>query len=319
MKTGNSIVHYKNKSDYLNRRPTASEGTKKLADATKAGELKENAADKVKNKVKDKITETKDAGKHLLSQAGGALVRSVGSSVLNTVGIGVPSVPVPDLAEVKESKTIEGKEITRINKPAIFFINGFHFNPFRDESKGLTGMAKNIPGAEVFSWSEADKVIDAVKTRPHTQPVILVGHGMGGDSAVDVVNKLNSVEHGFRRVDLLVTMDSIGTDNDVIPQNVRENYNIISDQDSLFNDGPNIARKKNQTKVDNELFEMGHNQLEEDTEVQFLVFEKINRTLMNAVNLKNLRENLKEGLNKQLNQKIMDSHRLTSKAANLSH
>ena len=64
---------------------------------------------------------------------------------------------------------------------------------------------------------------------------------------------------------------------------------------------------------------MGHNQLEEDTEVQFLVFEKINRTLMNAVNLKNLRENLKEGLNKQLNQKIMDSHRLTSKAANLSH
>ena len=40
---------------------------------------------------------------------------------------------------------------------------------------------------------------------------------------------------------------------------------------------------------------------------------------MNAVNLKNLRENLKEGLNKQLNQKIMDSHRLTSKAANLSH
>ncbi len=324
MKTSSNLIHYASKQDYLNRKPSKvideavsealPKSAKELAPKKAPSESIKNTPPKksqqdVKSQIKDKVLETKNAGQHLLSQAGGALVRGVGEGVLKTIGITPPTVSINP--QVSEVKTVSGETITRVNKPGIFFIKGFSFNPFGDEEKGLAGMSKNIPTSEVFSWNDTDAIIKAINSRPHSQPIVLVGHGMGGDTAVDVVNQMNSVEHGFRRIDLLVTMDSIGTDNDIIPQNVRENYNLISDQDTLFNDGPNVARKKGQTRVDNQLLEIGHNEMEVDPEVQFLVYEKINRTLMNAVALKNIK--------KSLNQQLMDSHRLTSRATKLFH
>lgn len=320
MKTSNNVIHYASKQDYLNRTP--SKGLKnalpkgageqvakeKVKDTVKEN-VKEKAKEDVTDKIKDKVTETKEAGKHLLSQAGSALARGVGEGVLKTIGITPPSISINP--EVTEVKTVANETVTRVNKPGIFFIKGMSLNPFADEDKGLAGMSKNIPTSEVFGWNDTDEIIKAINSRPHSQPIVLVGHGMGGDTAVDVVNQMNSVEHGFRRIDLLVTMDSIGTDNDIIPQNVRENYNLISDQDTLFNDGPNVARKKNQTKVENQLLEIGHNEMEVDPEVQFLVYEKINRTLMNAVALKKIKSNL--------NEQLMNSHRLSSRATKLFH
>jgi pimeloyl-ACP methyl ester carboxylesterase len=191
-----------------------------------------------------------------------------------------------------------------VNKPGIFFVKGFSINPFASSDDGLGAMVDNVPSSELFSWNNADELIEAISTRPHAQPIILVGHGMGSDTIVDVANRLNAVEHGFRRVDLLVTMDSVGTDNDIIPQNVKENFNVISDVDTLFNDGPNIARKKSMTKVENELRAESHSELEASPEVQFMIYEKINRSLMGAIERKDLK--------KTLNEQMLGIHQLAS-------
>lgn len=271
-------------------------------------DLKENLKE-VPNKIKDKVVEGKSAGQHLLTQAGSAVLRAVTGGALP--GISLPKLSAPNPPPQVANKVMEVKDPDGpINKPGIFFIRGFSVNPFESEEAGLGAMSKNIPSSNVFSWSDQDQIMEEIKKRPHTQPIILVGHGMGGDTAVEITNQLNSVDHGFRRVDLLVTLDSVGTDNDIIPQNVRENYNLISDQDFLFNDGPNIARKKEMTKITNELLAANHDELEHSTEIQFLVYEKINSTLMNAI----ARRDFKEALN----QKMIESHKLGPKSPNLS-
>jgi hypothetical protein len=343
VKADNGIIHYASKSDYLKRRPelvkkmaqkSVEEGL--VASAKEApGALKESVslseeakangikpeklkdqvkkeASKVPEQIKEKVIEGKNAGTHLLTQAGSAVLRAVSGGALPGVSLpsfsSSPSAP----ATVQSSpgaKKIDGAE-EMVNKPGIFFIRGFSLNPFENNEEGLGAMSANIPSSHVFSWSDGDSVIEEVKKRPPDQPIILVGHGMGGDTAVDIANRLNAVENGFRRVDLLVTLDSVGTDNDIIPQNVRENYNLISDQDFLLNDGPNIARKKNMTKVTNELLEANHDELEKSPEIQFLVYEKINRTLMNAIAVRDFKAALGE--------KILASHRLPPKGARLS-
>lgn len=354
MKANNGIITYSSKADYLGRKPgvakelaqkslksnlgetveqVAKESTKTLKDtvsvseaaAAKSEALKANpekmpkdlkgkvkeGLKEIPNKVKDKVVEGKSAGEHLIGQAGSALARAVTGGALP--GVSLPSFGSSSSVTegIKAPKSdIVVKEEGPVNTPGIFFIRGFSLNPFDDGQEGLGGMAKNIPTSQVFSWSDEDAVIEQIKRRPHTQPVVLVGHGMGGDTAVNIANRLNSMDHGFRRVDLLVTLDSVGTDNDIIPQNVRENYNLISDKDFLFNDGPNIARKKNLTKVTNELLEANHNELETSPEIQFLVYEKINKTLMNAISERDFKMALQD--------KLIDSHKLTSINPNLS-
>lgn len=329
-----NLITYASKADYLARRSSASpamdlktvtDGVKKTGMTpdkaeisetakAKAGENIKDLGDDVKEKVKevpkkikDKVLEGKSAGSHLLSQAGSALLRGISS-------IGVPGIPSVDLkvdaTEAKQVKPMKSEGRSLVNKPGIFFIKGFSLNPFASDDEGLPAMAKNIPSSKVFSWSEEDAVIDEIKKRPHTQPIILVGHGMGGDTAVSITNKLNSVDHGFRRVDLLVTLDSVGTDNDIIPQNVRENYNLISDQDWLFNDGPNVARKKALTKVDNLLITEDHNNMDKNPEIQFLVYEKINTTLMDAIRIRDFKNKISE--------QLIRSHQFPSPASSLS-
>ncbi len=144
-------------------------------------------------------------------------------------------------------------------------------------------MKENIPGTEVCNRDEGDKHLDSISSRAKDQPILIVGHGMGSDTAVDVANRLNSMEKGFRKVDLLVTLNSVGSDNDIIPQNVKSNVNYISDEDSLFNDGPNVARNKAVTKVTNDLFSENPNAFDRSPEIQFSLYEKINDVLLSAV------------------------------------
>lgn len=327
-----NMISYASKQDYLARRPSASalgnmdlssvekvgktesaqKGIEKAASAKEVnpkdlGEDVKETLKEVPKKVKDKVVEGKSAGSHLISQAGSAILRGVSN-------LGIPGISAPNI-EVNTTKAPEkvakvSEEPRLINKPGIFFIKGFSLNPFESEEDGLGAMAKNIPTSKVFSWSDEDAVIDEIKKRPHTQPVILVGHGMGGDTAVSIANKLNHIDHGFRRVDLLVTMDSIGSDNDIIPQNVRENYNLISDQDFFFNDGPNIARKKAMTKVTNELLEENHNNMDSNPEIQFLVYEKINTALMDAIQMRDMKQ--------KLGQQLIGIHQRLSPTSSLS-
>lgn len=315
MKTENDIIRYASKSDYLKRSPKvesplisgvnaeASGGISKTSAQQKGLEKIKDTPKKIEAAIKDKVKEGTSAGKHLISQAASSLAQGIGLNPLNLLpipDIGISTVPSTSAqAPIKSAA-----QAALVNKPGIFFVKGFSINPFSGNDEGLGAMMENVPSSELFSWSDADKLIEAINTRPHAQPIILVGHGMGSDTIVDVANRLNAVEHGFRRVDLLVTMDSIGTDNDIIPQNVKENFNVISDADVLFNDGPNIARNKSMTKVANELRPESHNELEVSPEVQFMVYEKINRSLMGAIERRDLK--------KTLNDQMLRIHQLAS-------
>jgi hypothetical protein len=302
MKTNSGTIHYASKSDYLNSRPSyiAEDGgvaskTSKVTDSaekaasgvkseSKSADISERAK-KLANKdnLKKNGQEIAGVGKKILEEA-----KDVASSTLkspgllnNFLGIGGDDKAKAEVAEAKEVDTKGLRPPVR--EPAIFFIRGFELIGLNDGGE-LKTMADNIPGAEYFSWQDEDKMIEEIKRRPMDKPVVLVGHGMGADSAVNIAQKLNKAEHGFRRVDLLVTMNSFGFDNDIIPQNVGKNLNFISDETSLFNDGPNIARKSDLTEVMNELRTEGHDDIVESSEVQFKIFNGINDILFDWKN-----------------------------------
>ena len=161
------------------------------------------------------------------------------------------------------------------NSPGIFFLSGLEIKNLSSDDEGVRAMAKNLPRAEHFSWDDEDIVLQEINRRPINQPIILVGHSLGGDAVVNLANRLNSMEYGFRNIDLLVTLDSVGLDNDLIPQNVRENLNFIGDADIFFNDGPNIARDRERTLVMNELRREEHTGIDDSKDVQKKIFSKI--------------------------------------------
>ena len=165
------------------------------------------------------------------------------------------------------------------NKPGIFFLSGFDIQGLSSGDGGVGGMAENVPHGRHFSWEDEDRVLEEITQTPIQQPIILVGHSLGGDAAVNLANRLNSMEHGFRNVDLLVTLDSVGFDNDLIPPNVKRNLNFIGDEDVFFNDGPNVARDDFRTSVFNEIRSEKHTGIDDSKEVQKKIFSAISGTL----------------------------------------
>ncbi len=165
------------------------------------------------------------------------------------------------------------------NKPGIFFLSGFDIQGLSSGDGGVSGMAENVPHGRHFSWKDEDRVLEEITQTSVQQPIILVGHSLGGDAVVNLANRLNSMEHGFRNVDLLVTLDSVGFDNDLIPPNVKRNLNFIGDEDVFFNDGPNIARDEGRTKVFNEIRSEMHTGIDDSKEVQKKIFSAISGTL----------------------------------------
>jgi hypothetical protein len=165
-----------------------------------------------------------------------------------------------------------------IDKPAIFFIRGFEM--IGNGGGGMKEMSNSIADGKFYSWQDENKMVEEIMKRPPNQPVILIGHGMGSDTAVQISNTLNSSNHGFKKVDLLVTLDSVGFNNDIIPQNVVKNENYITDGASFLSDAPNIARKTDETEVINHLMTEDHDELIESTDVQFKIFDGINDALI---------------------------------------
>ena len=106
-------------------------------------------------------------------------------------------------------------------------------------------------------------------------PLILVGHSFGGDTAVEIANELNTMENDFRKVDLLVTLDSVGFNNDLIPENVKKNVNYIAQGSLFLNDGPNLAHKHEKTAVENILKTEAHAELDDLVEVQQRILKEI--------------------------------------------
>lgn len=198
----------------------------------------------------------------------------------------IPVLPIATPSESKDSKKLEEKisdksppKISFIKKPAVIFIEGFSLFGLSD-GDGIKDMADNLPGAKRFSWNEQDDIIEEIKKHAPDQPVVLVGHSFGGDSAVEIANALNSVKNGFRSIDLLVSIDSVGMNNTIIPMNVKRNLNFIAEGIVPFLHGnPDIARNSDYTEVDNELRSEIHSKIDDSEEIQFKIFESINEIL----------------------------------------
>jgi hypothetical protein len=162
-------------------------------------------------------------------------------------------------------------------KPAIYFISGLEV--FGGQSDGMKSLADNIKGAKHFSWSQKEDMLEGIQNTDGRYPVILVGHGLGADTAVEIAQELNQLEHQYRPVKLLMTIDSVGFDNDIIDQNVEKNVHFFSDRVGLFNDGPNVARDRARTEVINILSESNYAELDVDPNIQFEAVQHLQGTL----------------------------------------
>lgn len=198
----------------------------------------------------------------------------------------IPVLPIVTPSESKDVKKLEDKiadatppKVSFIKKPAVIFIEGFSAFGISN-GDGIKDMADNLPGSKRFSWDEQDKIIDEIKKHAPDQPVILVGHSFGGDSAVEIANTLNSVKNGFRGIDLLVSIDSVGMNHSIIPMNVKRNLNFFGEGVIPFLHGdPNVARNTDYTDVINELRSELHSKMDDSEEVQFKIFKSINEVL----------------------------------------
>ena len=105
--------------------------------------------------------------------------------------------------EVKKSQevpaTIFKKSKGKINKPGLFFIGGFQLFSSTPFGNGVKDMSESIKGAKYFGWNDKAAIKEEILKRTHDAPIVLVGHSLGGDTAVEIANELNSLEHQFRK------------------------------------------------------------------------------------------------------------------------
>lgn len=194
-------------------------------------------------------------------------------------------VIVPTSTKKIENKIADKKPeapIHFIKKPAVIFIEGFSMFGISN-GDGIKEMADNYPGAKKFDWTEHEKILGEIKKHTPDQPVVLVGHSFGGDTAIEVANELNSAKNGFRAIDLLVSIDAVGMNKSIIPINVKSNLNFFGEGLIPFVHGdPTVARNTKYTDVTNELRADMHSKMEDSPEVQFEIFRKINEVLGQA-------------------------------------
>jgi hypothetical protein len=187
------------------------------------------------------------------------------------------------LSSAEKALKIHSKKFGNVKKPGVYFMSGFDWfgaSSVKGNYDGIRDMGEAIEGAKNFSWSEQDEVIEDIKKRKLDQPIVLVGHSFGGDGVVEIAQKLNTIENGFRQIDLLVTLDSVGIDNDFIPQNVKKNLNYLAQGPyAILNDGPNIAINYQRTAVENYLRPEEHADLDDATDVQIQILEEIENVL----------------------------------------
>jgi len=282
MSVTQGVKHYTSRDDYMKRRGV--DATKNAAESIEAGksEVVEKAAQKahkvelsddVKDKLKKDVKTLGKAGSHLATDAATALAKALPKPI-------PLSIPTFNKAKTQNAKNVSDiKDLMPIEKPAVFFLSGLHLATISSNDTGLPELASAVKDAEHFSWQDEDQLFKEILKRPETEPVVLVGHSLGGDAVVNLANRLNSLEGGFRQVDLLVTLDSVGFGNDIIPQNVKKNLNFIIDKDMFYNDGPNIARDVKKTDVVNYLRPEGHTDIDEAQDVHFEILSNIRDVL----------------------------------------
>lgn len=246
-------------------------------------------SDKARGLQKD-LSKTKD----LKPEVAKPNIETPASSESTSVEVKLPNIDVPDIPSppditdaadalkkidnVKEAKKIiEVKKENSIEKPAVFFIGGLRAFDFDLIEDGMKSMTDAVKPARLYSWNQKEEMIDEIKTRKENQPVVLVGHGLGADTAVEIAQELNTLDNRFRRVDMLVTLNSIGFNNDFIPENVLANKNYLTADNGWMDDSANIAINYKTTKVENFLRPESHADLDQSSDIQRQIINEIDR------------------------------------------
>jgi hypothetical protein len=211
----------------------------------------------------------------------------------------LPDVPKPDLPEVAQEKIKDtakkdlAKKIEEVaqpeakegslKRPAIIFIKGLDIfsSPSKSEGgyAGVGRLAESVKGSRIYGWDQKTEIIKEIKKTHKDYPVVLVGHSLGGDTAVEIADELDSLKEQFRSIDLLVTLDAIGFSHHIIPQNVKNHLNVFGEKSWFLNDGPHVARREEKTEVRNILSPLDHTDIDDDREIQYEVVGLIQKTL----------------------------------------
>jgi hypothetical protein len=228
-------------------------------------------------------------------------------SSIPTPSISSPSLPdssthdlIKDLAKdrVKEKVVAKAQEVKdpqikagTLKRPAILFIKGLDVlsSPSKSEGgyAGIGRIAESIEGSRIYGWDQKDEIIKEIRNVHRDFPVILVGHSLGGDTAIEVADELDGLEENFRTVDLLVTVDAIGFSHDIVPQNVKKHLNVFGENSLFLKDGPHVARREEKTDVRNILSPLDHTDIDDDKGVQFEIVTLIQDTLKNSLGSEN--------------------------------
>ncbi|MFZ9000827.1 MAG: hypothetical protein ACO20H_05960 [Bacteriovoracaceae bacterium] len=273
MKIEDGVRHYPTKNDYLSAKTGGDAALKKdpIHDKVELSSVDKEEVKKEVKKAGEKVQDLASKTGNIPIGAAVDLLSGVKSVAFNSI----PSIPVMKTSEIKVDPPAPEIE----DKPAIFFITGLGMAQISSRQGGLEEMAKHVPEAQEFDWGQKEEILEIIKKTPEHRAVVLVGHSLGGDTAVEISNKLNTIEYGYRKVDLLVTLDSIGLNNDIIPNNVRKNMNFIGGNDLILNDGPNIARDTKFTEVINELVPSSHRGMDESNDIQQKIYQEISDVL----------------------------------------
>lgn len=213
----------------------------------------------------------------------------------------LPSLPAPELSlpEGPKEVSVEPKKdrikleeirpeikAGSLKKAGIFFIKGLDVfsSPSKSEGgyAGVGRIAESIEGSRLYGWDQKEDIKKEIKKIHPDYPVILVGHSLGGDTAIEIADELDGLKEGFRKVDLLVTIDAVGFSHDIIPQNVKKHLNVFGEKDLFLNDGPHVARREEKTSVRNILSPHDHTDIDDDREIQFEVVSLIQETVKNG-------------------------------------
>ncbi len=267
------IIQYKSSLDY------ASKHGKKTLPLEK---IKKNVLNK---KISPDRINISDDAKKIAKKLGRDAVDTLkqnfspdGSVLKNSLELVNKLIPHQKMETKNTSKLDDNKmEVARVSQiSGPVFVSGFQFQGISEGGTSLEKMSHEFKGGKHFNWSDELELLSEIKKMPENQALALIGHSFGGDTIVNISNKLNTPEYNFRKVDLLVTLDSVGFNNDIIPSNVRKNLNYIGDKDLLFNDGPNIARSTKATEIYNELRPESHANIDDSPEVQKKILTEIN-------------------------------------------
>jgi hypothetical protein len=275
-----NVIRHASKNDYLTK---AQGKTAAQSKANKEAMKALSDADKV-----DISPESKELAKSTTEESKSSNNSSSNESSTKSVAKKLAKLPIPSPsmfpASAPKSVSKPSAELKQriekgtINKPTIFFISGFEFFGLSKDDT-MTKMAENIPGAKAFSWDQRTEMMDEIKKHHRSQPVVLVGHSLGANTAVKMANELNTLDNGFRKVDLLVTMDAFGFNNDIVPANVVKNLEFFGENNLFLNDGPNVARDTNVTQVVNEIRTEIHTEIDDAVDVQRKIFHGIDAVL----------------------------------------